>query len=54
MLRHFSAGAVIPVTGIAQVAFLAVQVSMNPTAIGIVNFLGYFMGLLPISFGIVP
>ena len=48
------AGAAIPVAGVADVAFLAVQVGVDPGALGGLDVLGDAMGAVPVAGGVVP
>ncbi len=44
----------IPVLGIRGVAFLTMQIGVNPVTRGFAIFLGEFVGLVPVAFGIEP
>src|SRR5262249_4521938 len=51
---HRLTGASVPIRGIVLIAFLAVQVGVNPCTLPPLVFLGGFVGSLPIALGIPP
>src|SRR5215213_4047786 len=51
---HWLARAAIPICGIRQVAFFAMQISMHPRTGGGLLGLGMFVGGRPIALGIIP
>jgi hypothetical protein len=48
------AGAAVPVVGVEGVAFLAVEVRVNASAVGGVDVLGESVGGGPVAVGVVP
>jgi hypothetical protein len=44
----------IPISGVALIAFLAMQVGVHPRTLGAFVLLSRFVGLFPITFGIPP
>lgn len=43
-----------PAMGIRGIAFLAMQIGMNPVASGYTILLGEFVGLVPVALGVEP
>src|SRR5215471_17457204 len=52
--RYGLAGAAIPIRGVPRIAFLPVQVRVNPRGFGVVDILRNFVRRVPVALRIVP
>src|SRR6266852_894160 len=52
--RHRFAGASIPIGGVGLVAFLTMQIGVDPSARPVLLLLGALVGRVPVSLGVVP
>ena len=47
-------GVAIPIACVAEVALLAMQIGMNPHAVGVIQRVDAFMGIGPVAPGVAP